>query len=208
VEAVRVIPNVAFALRIHEQGDGSRGAIQDPVRSKVEVDLPGGELRSYHALYSRMSEQTANHARGWLWYPWIADAEKAFFRYGEEGYDRSETIVLSQLETGAKTAALVHQGVSFRVEGNHVITSHGNTIVYPKPRGQLFWVTPDGVSHMANRVPASKATFSVLLVFGSRFAFTAGTMYAMPGDDATQIEFTIDAAFVSANPNLLPWIIF
>jgi hypothetical protein len=35
VEAVRIIPNVAFAIRIHEQSDGSMGAIQDPLASKV-----------------------------------------------------------------------------------------------------------------------------------------------------------------------------
>jgi hypothetical protein len=208
VEAVRVIPNVAFGLRIHEQGDGSLGAIQNPAGSRV---LSGNDTTTVERRpsYTRFTEQSDNHVRGWLWFVWISDAEEVYFRYGSSDYDRSETIKLSLLNTGAKTAELVRQGVRFHIaEGDHWIISHGCTLVYSFPRGTLFWSGPHDSAGQGWRVPASKATFTVLLVFGASYSFTPGSLYDNPGDVKPPVKFVIDAAFVRANPNLLPWIIF
>ncbi len=208
VEAVRIIPNVAFAVRFHEQGDGSAGPIQDPAVSVVESG-DGDGVRVHNPIFARITEQTPNHARGWLWYAWITDAEEVFFRYGSNGYSLSETIALSKLDTGANTAALVRQGVRFHIpQCDRWVTSHGSTLVFTEPRGQLFWETANGVSRQGTRVPASHATFAVPLVFGAKYSFSPGTMYGGQAEDATEINFTVDAAFVRANPNLLPWIIF
>jgi hypothetical protein len=160
-------------------------------------------------VYSCITEESHKQMRGWLWYTWIADVQEVFFRYGSSWYDRSEPIKLSILNTGASTAELVRQGMRFHVaEGDHWITSHGLTLVFPFPRGMLLWEGPDGKTGEGFSIPASQATFTVLLVFGAHYSFTPGSLYDMPGTGKPPVKFDIDAAFVRANPNLLPWIIF
>jgi hypothetical protein len=178
------------------------------VKNKIESGEEPDTIRRMIS-YSRITEASDKHARGWLWYAWIADVQEVFFRYGVSGYDRSETIKQSLLDTGAHTAELVRQGVRFHVaEGGHWITCHGSTLVFPFPRGMLFWEGPHGTTGQGFRVPASQATFTVLLVFGAHYSFSPGSLYEMTGTTKPPVKFDIDAAFVRANPNLLPWIIF